>query len=43
MNMFHVEQFGRHNPLFISTAVVPNERFVLVGVLVGVKKAIYAR
>jgi hypothetical protein len=38
MNMFHVEQFGRPNPLFLSTAVVPNERFVLV----GVKQAIFA-
>jgi hypothetical protein len=32
MNMFHVEQFGQSNPLFLFTAEVPNERFVLVGV-----------
>jgi hypothetical protein len=39
MNMFHVEHFGRRNPLFFFTAKIPNERFVLV----VVKEAIFAR
>jgi hypothetical protein len=38
MNMFHVEHFGRPNPLFLFTAEILNERFVLV----GVKEAIVA-
>ena len=39
MNMFHVEHFGWPNPLFLFTAEVPNERFVLI----GVKEAIFVR